>query len=63
MLAATAEGVYTEAAGSKPKHVRHASLVASALAWMLNLWLHTEFIVKYWLVSRRIEQVLQQTED
>ena len=30
---------------------------------MLNLWLHTEFIVKYWLVSRRIEQVLKQTGD
>jgi hypothetical protein len=39
------------------------ALLTGGIAWLLNLLLHTQFVIKYWLVSQRIEATLLQLSD
>ena len=37
-----------------------AIVISNGVAWLLNLMLHALFVVKYWLVSQRVEAILLQ---
>jgi hypothetical protein len=40
-----------------------AAVLTGGIAWLLNLLLHTQFVIKYWLVSQRIEAILLQLSE
>ena len=41
------------------ENVLKATVLINSIAWLLNLLLHTQFIIKYWLICQRVEAVIK----